>query len=152
MSVAPETFQPTDLVRRPRDVLSAARTATGALIRDKDGESLLVAPAIRSFLAQYELAAMRNSLRLLRLIAMPELVRDPVLYGEFAWLAVLPASDQEQFVWELVRAIEAVEATGAEPVEQLLYEWRQTARAWADEDVRGDLLAPLVEPLAHVEL
>jgi hypothetical protein len=153
MSIVPDlTFQATDLARRSREVLIAARTQSGAIIRDKDGESLLVEPATRSGRAQYELAGLRNGFRVLRLLALPAESRDPVLYGELAWLAALPAADQQQFVWEYVRALEAIDATGPEVVEQLLYEWRQTARAWADEALRGELLTPLSTPLTHVEL
>lgn len=153
MTIAPDTtFQATDLARRSREVLSAARSSTGAIIRDKDGESLLVEPAARSGRVRYELAGMRNAVRVLRLLALPEDVRDPVLYGEFAWLAVLPEEEQKQFSWEFVRALEAMDATGPEPVEQFLYEWRQTARAWADEELRGELTAPVTAPLTAIEL
>ncbi len=153
MTIAPDTtFQATDLARRSRDVLSAARTSTGAIIRDKDGESLLVEPAARSGRVRYELAGMRNAVRLLRLLDLPEGLRDPVLYGEFAWAAALPEDDQKQFAWEFVRTLESIEATGPEPIEQLLYEWRQTARAWVDEDLRGELTEPAVGPLTDIEL
>lgn len=153
MTIAPDTtFQATDLARRSRDVLVAARTSTGAIIRDKDGESLLVEPAGRSGRVRYELAGMRNAVRVLRLLDMPADTRDPVLYGELAWVAGLDEGDQRLFAWEFVRALEAIDATGPEPVEQLLYEWRQTARAWADDELRGELLAPLSEPLPAIEL
>lgn len=153
MTIAPSiTFQATDLARRSREVLSAARTVTGAIIRDKDGESLLVEPAARAGRIRYERDGMRSALRLLRLLSLPREVRDPVLYGELAWLAALPAEAQEQFVWEFVRGLEAMDATGPEPVEQVLYEWRQTARAWADEDLRGELRTPVTAPLTDIEL
>lgn len=153
MTLAPDTtFQATDLARRSRDVLSAARSVTGAIIRDKDGESLLVEPAGRSGRVRYELAGMRNALRVLRLLDMPEHSRDPVLYGELAWIAVLPENDQKLFAWEFVRALESLDATGPEPIEQVLYEWRQTARAWADEDLRGELNEPITAPLTDIEL
>lgn len=152
-TLAPDTtFQATDLARRSREVLSAARTATGAIIRDKDGESLLVEPAGRSGRVRYELAGTRNALRVLRLLDVPAESRDPVLYGELAWIAVFPDSDQKLFAWEFVRALESMDATGPEPIEQLLYEWRQTARAWVDEDLRGELTGPLTAPLVDVEL
>lgn len=151
--MAPDTtFQATDLARRSREVLNAARTSTGAIIRDKDGESLLVEPAARSGRVRYELAGMRNAVRLLRLLDLPEGVRDPVLYGEFAWVAALPDDDQKQFAWEFVRALESIEATGPEPIEQLLYEWRQTARAWVDQELRGELTEPIAVPLTDIEL
>lgn len=153
MTLAPDTtFQATDLARRSREVLSAARTSTGAIIRDKDGESLLVEPAGRSGRVRYELAGMRNALRVLRLLDMPEDSRDPVLYGELAWVAVLPENDQKLFAWEFVRALESIDATGAEHVEQVLYEWRQTARAWADVDLRGELTEAITAPLTDSEL
>jgi hypothetical protein len=153
MTIAPDTtFQATDLARRSREVLVAARTSTGAIIRDKDGESLLVEPAGRSGRVRYELAGMRNAVRVLRLLDMPADTRDPVLYGELAWVAGLDEDDQRLFAWEFVRALEAIDATGPEPVEQLLYEWRQTARAWADDELRGELSTPLSEPPPAIEL
>jgi hypothetical protein len=153
MTIAPDvTFQSTDLARRSRDVLVAARSTSGALIRDKDGESLLVEPAGRVARRGYELEGLRRAVRLLGVLRLPTEQRDPVLLGEFAWVSVLPEADQPQFVWEYVRALEAVSGTGFDAVEQLVYEWQQTARAWANEDLRGELTAPLNAPLHDVEL
>lgn len=152
MLVPDVTFQSTDLARRARDVLVAARTSSGAVIRDKDGESLLLEPARRAARRGYELEGLRRAVRLLGVLRLPAEQRDPVLFGEFAWAALLPEADQAQFVWEYVRALEAVSSTGSDTVEQLVYEWQQTARVWADEDLRSELTAPLDAPLHDVDL
>ena len=153
-TVAPDTtFQATDLARRARDVMSAARLPGGALIRDKDGTSFLLAPAGTVSREHYVLAGMKDAVRVLRLVAMPRSPdRDPVLYGDFAWLAELPDDAQCDFAWEYVRLLEAVPGRGTEPVEQMLYEWQQTARAYADEELRGELIGNLGAPLTDVEL
>lgn len=153
MTIAPDvTFQSTDLARRSRDVLVAARSISGALIRDKDGESLLLEPAGRAARRGYELEGLRRAVRLLGVLHLPAEQRDPVLFGDFAWVAVLPETDQAQFIWAYVQAITAVSGTGPDAVEQLVYEWQQTARAWADEYLRAELTEPLAAPLYAIEL
>lgn len=153
MTVLPDrTFQATDLSRRHREVLDAARGPGGAVIRDKDGVSFLVAPAAEISLEHYVLAGMRDAVRVLGLLDRQVDVRDAVHYGGLGWLALLPEADQREFVWDYLRALAAASATGVDPVEQLLYEWRQTARAWSDADLRAELTNDLDEPVADVVL
>jgi hypothetical protein len=132
--------------------MDAAHRPGGALIRDKDGTPFLLRAARTTALEQYALQGLRSAMRTVLVLQQSTAERDPLHYGDFSWLATLPEHDQHEFVVEYVRALEAVEATGTEPVEQLVYEWQQTARAWADEDLRGELTADLPEPLHDVSL
>jgi hypothetical protein len=146
------TFQATDLSRHHREVLDAARRPGGAVIRDKDGVSLLITYASGVSLDQYVLAGIKDAVRVLGLLTMPAELRDPIQYGDLAWVALLPENDQATFIWEYVRALEATAATGIDVVEQLVYEWQQTARAWSDADLRAQLTGDLDEPVADVAL
>lgn len=151
--VAPDTtFQATDLARRAREVLDAARHPGGALIRDKDGTSFLVTPAGRASRERYALNGMQSAVRALSLLGADRDSRDAVLYGEMAWLAVLPDEEQRRFVWEYLRALETSLGVGLDPVEQLLYEWQQTARIYADADLFAALTGDLDQPLTDIEL
>lgn len=145
------SFQATDLQRKSREVLDAARTPEGALIRDKDGTNLLVVPAVRVSVTEYVLAGQTAALRVLRLVS-EEPAPDPLLYGNLGWLTVLPPDMQRTFAWEYVRALQAVPSTGIGPVDDLLYDWQQTARAWSDEQLRAELTAPIDEPAADAAL
>ena len=147
-----EVYQATDLARRSREVMDAAHRPGGALIRDKDGTPFLLAPAAASRLEHFALVALRSMTRAFIALQQPRQTRDSLLYGDLVWLAVLPDEDQRTFIGEYARAVEAVDATGVDPVEQLVYEWRQTARAWADEDLREQLMSSDDEPLTDTEL
>jgi hypothetical protein len=145
-------YQSTDLARRAREVMEAAHQPGGALIRDKDGTSFLLAPARASTIGRYLLDGLRSAVRVFFALQMPVEDRDSLYYGSLAWLAILPDDDQREFVGQYVRALEDVEVTGLHFVEQLVYEWQQTARVWADEALRSELTADLPSPLHDVEL
>ncbi|MDQ1304298.1 MAG: hypothetical protein QG671_125 [Actinomycetota bacterium] len=152
MSLAPEIlYQVTDLARHHRGVVEAGRRPGGTMIRDKDGEALLLAPAGPVKRERYALEGLKAAVRVLKLLGLDQSC-DPLLYGSLTWLAVLPREDQTTFIWEYVRALQAVEGAGTEAVEELLYEWQQTARAWADDSLRAELTGELNEPLSDVEL
>lgn len=62
--------------------------------------------------------------------------------GELMWLAYLPAEEQDTFWWELYTAMDEVHSSvrpeefgayAAKAVGPLLYQWRATAQAYADE-------------------
>lgn len=145
------SFQATDLQRKSREVLDAARTAQGALIRDKDGTNLLVLPAGRVSITEYLLAGQTAALRILRLTS-EEPAADPLLYGDLGWLAGLPVDMQREFAWEYVQALQAIPSTGIDPVEDLIYDWQQTARIWGDEQLRAELTSPLDGPMENAAL
>lgn len=148
MTVAPEmTFQATDLARSTREVMTAAGTPSGAVIRDKDGRSFLLAPAATVSRDRYVLEGLRSAVRVLRLLTLDAFHGEPLLYGDLAWLADLPENDQREFCWEYIKALETISVIGVEGVEDLLYAWQQTARAWADPEIRDQLTAELSAPL-----
>jgi hypothetical protein len=152
MTLAPATlYQSTDLARRHREVVETARHPGGAVIREKDGEALLLTLAAPVLRDRYVLNGFRSAIQVLHLLGT-SVHREGLLYGQLAWLALLPEADQTTFIWEYVGALQAAEGTGTEPVEQLLHEWQQTARAWADEELRAELSTDLDEPLPDVEL
>lgn len=144
------SFQATDLARNAREVLDAARTPAGALIRDKDGTNFRVVLAGRASQESFTLRGLSDAIRILRLASLQ--VRDPALYGDLAWLAPLPAEAQTEFAWAYAQAIQSAPSTGLEPVEALMYEWQQTARAWSDDTLREDLLSAVPAPLHDIEL
>jgi hypothetical protein len=153
VTVLPDsTFQATDLARRAREVMEAARRPGGALIRDKDGTAFSLSPAGGAGRMRYTLAGLRDAVRVLRLLSLAAEVRDPVLYGDLAWAAALPDPEQVEFAWEYIRALESIPSTGVEAVEQLLYDWQQTARIFGDEGLRVSLGTDLDSPLDDVEL
>lgn len=152
-AVMPESsFQATDLQRNARDVLNAARTPEGALIRDKDGTNFLVSLAGRASRDGYALEGLTNVLRILRLTSLDEAQRDPVLYGELAWVSALPVDAQVEFAWAYANAIQSIASTGLGPVEDLIYDWQQTARVHGDTKLHGSLTNTIKTPLHHVEL
>lgn len=153
MTAAPETsFQVSDLQRNAREVLDAARTSEGALIRDKDGVNLKVMLASRASRESYVLEGLSDVLRLFRLIDLPAEIRDPFLYGDLIWVSNLQIDAQREFAWNYARTLQAVPANGTEQVEELLYDWQQTARIHADADLHSELVGDLDEPLFDVEL
>lgn len=146
------TFQATDLARRHREVMDAARRPEGVAIRDKDGVTFVIVPAAGVRQDRYVLAGLTDAIRVMALLRSDPADADPLLYGSLAWLAALPRQAQEEFVWEYLRALQAVAGTGTEAVDEVLYEWQQTARAWSDERLRGELRRDVPVPLADVEL
>lgn len=145
-------YQATDLARRHREVIDAARRGS-ALIRDKDGVALLMAPADQDRRTR---EINEIALGLVR-IATVLLAGDPHpvagALGNLAWLSVLPSEAQRRFFDEMAEAIMvAASGTSMRPVEKLLGDWRATAEAWADPDVREQLLAAEDAPIDDREL
>ncbi len=145
-------YQATDLARRHREVIDAARTGR-ALVRDKDGTALILTLAA-DVERNEEIADLALELvRLRQAVEQPAEHRSPMSYGDQAWLSVLPDADQRRFLDELTEALLiAASGTSLRPVELLIDDWRATAEAWADPDTREALLAKERAPLADVEL
>jgi hypothetical protein len=146
------TYQATDLARHHREVLDAARSGQ-ALLRDKDGTALVLAPAA-DVERTYEIAELALELiRARRAIDHDAVPRSAALYGDFAWMSVLPDDAQRRFLDELTEGLlVAASGTSLRPVELLLGDWRATAEAWADPDTREALLASEPALLADIEL
>ena len=145
-------FQATDLARHHRAVVDAAR-AGRALLRDKDGTALVLAPAA-DIERTYQIAALALDLIRARQAVDQEVgKRSAGLYGDLAWMSVLPDDAQRQFLDELAETLlVAASGTSLRPVEMLLDDWRASAEAWADLDTREAPPAEEPEPLADVEL
>lgn len=131
-------------------MLDAARSGS-AVIRDTDGLSLTLMPTEVVQRDNYVCEGLRAALVMLLLLRAP-LPASPSHYGRLGWLAVLPAPDQEEFIWEYINALLMLTGQDASSVERLVYEWQQTARAWADPALRAQLSAGLHQPLPQVEL
>lgn len=139
-------YQSTDLARRHRDVIGAARRSPhGTVIRDKDGTALLLTVLTDVQQTAYVSDGLRDAVSLL----LSDTLQVP---NSQKWLELLPIEDRQEFVREYVQALLVVNATGTEPVEQLLYEWRQSARVLADAALSEELTSDVRAPLTDVEL
>ena len=145
-------YQATDLARHHRAVIDAAR-AGRALLRDKDGSALVLAPAAEID-RTYEIAELALELiRARQAVDREAGQRSAGLYGDLAWLTVLPDDIQRRCLDELTEALlVASSGLSLRPLELLLGDWRATAEAWADPDAREALLAEETEPLVDIEL
>jgi hypothetical protein len=150
--VSPPVFKATDIALSWSEAVQVVRTSGAAVIVDTDGSHFEMTPVGAASREQYVLKGLQDALRILRLAGLPDDARDPVIYGEFAWLAILPADRQIEFAWSYVRALEAIPDDGVGLVEDLIYDWQQTARAYADRRLRKSLSADVDEPLVDVEL
>jgi hypothetical protein len=146
------TYQATDLARNHRDVIDAARGG-GALIRDKDGTTLVMAPAAEISRTQEIADLALDLLRVEQALESTEAPRSAASYGGLAWLSVLPDDSQRRFLTEVgEELLMAASGTSLAPVGHTLADWRATAEAWADPETRDALLADEVAPLRDVEL
>ncbi|MBA3587818.1 MAG: hypothetical protein H0W41_09300, partial [Chloroflexi bacterium] len=110
------TYQATDLARNHRNVMAEAR-AGYALVRDKDGTTLILTPA-GDVERLRELADLALGLATLqRVLTRPMDQRATALYGSFAWASALPEENQRAFADELADALLiATSGTSLEPV------------------------------------
>jgi hypothetical protein len=145
-------YQATDLARHHRAVIDAARSGQ-ALLRDKDGTALVLAPAA-DIERTYEIAELALELIRARQAVDREVgQRSAGLYGDLAWLSVLPDEVQRRCLDEITEAL-LVASSGMSfrPVELLLDDWRATAEAWADPDTRQAVMLEETAPLDYIEL
>ena len=148
-----ELFQATDLQRRSRAVLDAAHRPGGAFIRDRDGEALHIGLAEESDREHYLRCGYQSVAGIALTWTLPTVnPASDAAFGELAWLTVVPVEQQKLFLQEYISALGKVPGLGTDAVDQLVYEWQQTARAWADESLRDELLADVPEPLHDSEL
>jgi hypothetical protein len=145
-------YQATDLARHHRAVIDAARSGQ-ALLRDKDGTALVLAPAAE-IERTYEIAELALELIRARQAVDREVGRRSAgPYGDLAWLSVLPDEVQRRCLDEITEALlVASSGTSLRPVELLLGDWRATAEAWADPDTRQALMLEETAPLDDTEL
>lgn len=137
-------FQATDLQRNHRLVLDEARERP-TLIRDKDGVMLRVGLADEIRRSDYLRRVMLDVIRLGLALSVEN--RSPSLYGSFGWASVLAVEDQNKFLKELTDQIFISEDSGdSGDLEDLIEDWKVTARTWADESLRSVLTEDIETP------
>ena len=146
------TYQVSDLQRQYRRIVGDAR-AHGALIRDKDGLSLTLAPTETIERSLALVGYIPGLVQLEHLLRQPRSTRHVATFGGFAWAAALDEEDLVAFVHEFSDAL-LVAATGGplRALEELLYDWRVTAEMMGDPDLVTELTEDADEPLHDVEL
>lgn len=146
------TYQVSDLQRQYRRIVGEARTH-GALIRDKDGTTLALAPADTYDRAARLVGYIPTLVQLEHVVRQPREARHVTAFGPVAWAAALDEADLEDFVHEFADAL-LLAASGGPigAIDDLLYDWRITAEALSDDDLVDELLEDADEPLADVEL
>ena len=141
-----EIFQPSDLNRRGRAVLDAARQ-NRARIRDKDGLSLVVLPEERVDALETFARFAMNLLSLERALEAAQPVNEASLDlsgHEWSWLRVLDLADLREFVADMrQQLVLAMREDRLDLLEELLYRWRATTRSLDDPIRRSVLLSPL---------
>jgi hypothetical protein len=140
-------FQASDLNRRGRSILDAARDGV-ARIRDTDGASLVMT-------GEAEFQAMRDRLDDLRRLtdAMASFItldraldhehRAPSLaeLGSWTWVRLLPAEDAAAFLHDIAEALYAsCREMNTGPLSAVLSDWKATAEALSDPLARKTLL------------
>lgn len=149
---AGSAFQATDLQRHARDVLDAARES-GAVVRDKDGVLLLIRPAEDAQRDGYMSDVLWGVVCLERALRLPTAERGPAMYGPFAWISVMPDSDQNRFLLDVVDEALVSRNSGSKgKLEDLIDDWKASALTWSDEDLREELTKDLYAPLHDVVL
>lgn len=145
-------FQATDLKRRHREVLDAARQGS-AVIRDNDGFSLLLEPAANSFHRTRMIAWLLSAVRIDRALHLSADQRTAWDFGNLGWVADLNPDDQTAFLdGFLTLLVKNADADYSDEVENYLADWRATAHAWSDAEMRTALLEDVNTPLHNVEL
>lgn len=147
MSDSSMIFQSSDLNRRGRDVLDAARAGI-ARIRDTDGASLVLTredaldAMSRQLDAMRELAeAMASFITLDR--ALDHEHREPGIseLGSWLWMRRLPAEDAAEFLHDVGDALyESCRSLSITPLSTVVDDWRATAEALDDTLARETLL------------
>ena len=150
--VTATAYQVTDLARNHREVVDKARHG-GALIRDKDGTVLLLAPAA-DINHEHELTALATAfVRLTQTLASSPVQRSTAAYGDFAWLTAFEEEYQLQFLAELTKPVLVALSGGPlEPALTLIDDWRVTSITYADEELRAELTRPIPKPRRDLEL
>ena len=132
-------YSASDLANRRREFLDEARRGAADL-RDTDGTGLVMVPA--SLLAV--LTELRNwlarDLNLERVLGHAYHERQPLEFGDLAWLSHFDDDDQQEFHQELHEALVlSLASDSIQPVNQCVADWKRTAQALADP-MRRDIL------------
>lgn len=136
-----ESFTASDLTHARRDVLRAARTREGAVVRDTDG-TLLVFASFTNIEVVRRLAVLGRATAVLA-ASLDEEAVDPQRLHDLAFAALWPPSRRRQLVEDLIETMAIVESVGSiAPVEAVLEAHRprleplgdrfDADKAWAD--------------------
>ena len=147
MHASTTIYQPSDLNRRGRAILDAARDGL-ARIRDTDGTSLVVIreedfEAMRGRLEEMEhlTEAMASFIVLDR--AVDHEHREPSLVelGPWTWVRHLPKEDAMEFITDIGEALyESCRTMSTAPLVAAVDDWKATAEALSDSLARETLL------------
>ena len=145
------TLQGSDLDKNYRNVLDQARRSR-AMIRDKDGEPLVMMPVGDLWRDSQMADFVRDLLRLERAVSRGD--DDGVIAsGSLSWVSVLLLESQQRFVEELYGPVQVTLSGGPiGPVHDLIADWMATTETWADVDLRQELLEDATEPLVDFSL
>lgn len=132
-------FQSSDLATQRVEFLNAAR-AGRALLRDKDGTSLVMLPEQRLEVLEQYAQWSQVHLRLTSLISSGKRLSVSEL-GDLAWLRVFDIDDITEFAGELHNALIAgLSDSDVAPIAETINAWRVTARQLEDPLRRSVLL------------
>jgi hypothetical protein len=144
-----QIFQSSDLATKRIEVLEAARTGL-AMVRDKDGTSLVMLPESRLRLLETLTKWWQAYMKLEALLHRNELPSVAEL-GELAWLRTFDREDFQEFVSELHDALVAANADeDAAVLDECIHAWRTTARQLEDP-LRRSVLQGRFVPEHYVE-
>ena len=122
------------------------------MIRDKDGEPLVMMPVGDLWRDSQMAEFVRDLLRLERAVSRGD-DDDVIASGSLSWVSVLPLENQQLFVGELYGPVQVALSGGPiSPVHDLIADWMATAETWADVDLRQELLGDATEPLVDFSL
>ena len=146
------TYQVSDLQRHYRAIVGEARSGQ-AVIRDKDGLTLTLAPTATVERARALVGYIPGLVQLQQLLRLPRDSRPVAAFGVFAWAATLDEDDLNTFVQEFADAV-LVAASGGplRSLEELIYDWQVTAELMTDPNLVAELTEDADEPLHDVEL
>jgi hypothetical protein len=145
------TYQVSDLQRQYREIVERARLGW-ATIRDKDGVTLLLAPAETFERGELLRQIVQTHLHLRRVLQRADTDRRAADLGPVAWASALDRPHLELFADELADALAVFAAGGpAHLITETIGDWQATAETWADPEARAQLLEAH-DPPTGVEL
>ncbi len=147
MHASSTIYQPSDLNRRGRAILDAARAGL-ARIRDADGAGLVLTreeefEAMRGRLADMEdlTEAMASFIILDRAVGHEHREPSLVELGPWTWVRHLPKEDAMAFITDIGEALyEGCRAMSTAPLVAAVDDWKATAEALSDSLARETLL------------
>jgi hypothetical protein len=143
------TYQVSDLARHYREVVDNAKHED-TLIRDKDGETLVMLSLDRAQRDRSIAGIASDFTRLLRAVAMSDEI-GVVNSGRFSFTSLLPADMRSEMVDETYAALQVAQSGGAMvSLHDVIEDWIATAEVWADTGLREEIFEDANDPPADV--